>query len=150
LGLIEDLGPGPVALDSVAFIYFIEEHPLYLPAIEPVFSAIHQGKTQAVTSSLTLLETLVIPLRGGNLGLAQRYEALLSRSRGLQLVQIDLGLLRSAAQLRATTRLKTPDAIQLATALVSGCSALVTNDRDYPSLPGLRTLQLRNYLTPNA
>ena len=30
MGLIRDLGRGPTALDSVAFIYFIEEHPTFL------------------------------------------------------------------------------------------------------------------------
>jgi predicted nucleic acid-binding protein len=150
LGLIEDLGPGPVALDSAVVIYFIEEHPLYLPLIEPVFLAIDQGRIQAVTSSLTLLETIVVPLRAGDLRLADRYEAFLTRSQGLRLVQIDLGLLRSAAHLRAATRLKTPDAIQLATCLAAGCSSLITNDRDYPSMPGTRILQLTEYLDPKA
>lgn len=31
MGLIEDVGGGPVALDTAPFIYFIEEHPRYLP-----------------------------------------------------------------------------------------------------------------------
>lgn len=146
MGLLNDLGKGPVALDTAIFIYLIEENPLFLPLVEPVFSAVDHGELQIVTSALTLLETLVVPLRSGDVVLANRYEALLTGSRNLRLVHIDLELLRSAAHLRAATRLKTPDAIQLAAALSTGCSALVTNDRDYPALPGIRILQLRNYL----
>ena len=26
MGLIDDLGPGPVGLDTTVFIYFVEEH----------------------------------------------------------------------------------------------------------------------------
>lgn len=56
MGLLSDLGGGPVALDSSIFIYFIEEHPIYLPVVEPLFEAIDAGELEAVTSSLTLLE----------------------------------------------------------------------------------------------
>ena len=101
MGLREDLGRGPVGLDTVAFIYFIEEHPDYLPLLDPIFEAVDGGKLQVVTSSLTLLEVLVVPYRFGNLPLAQKYEWLLTRSRGLTLVDLDLPLLRGAAKIRA-------------------------------------------------
>ena len=50
--------------------------------------------------------------------------------------------LKAAAQLRAATGVKTPDALQLAAALTAGCRTFVTNDRRLPALPGLRILQL--------
>jgi predicted nucleic acid-binding protein len=56
-------------------------------------------------------------------------------------------VLRTAAQLRAQdARLRTPDAIQLASALVAGCTTLVTNDRRIPDTGGVRVLQLCDYL----
>ena len=78
--VIEEIGRGPVGLDTVVFIYFIEEHPRHLPLIEPLFTAIDAGTLEGVTSSLTLLETLVVPYRVGNVPLAERYEALLTKS----------------------------------------------------------------------
>jgi len=146
VGIVEELKPGPVALDTAIFIYFIEEEPRYLRLIEPVFEAIDRGVIEGVTSSLTLLEVLVQPYRAGNLALAERYEAFLTGSRGLRFIGIDQAVLRGAAQLRARTNLKPPDAIQLATALVTGCSAFLTNDRAVPVIPGLKVLQLRDYL----
>jgi predicted nucleic acid-binding protein len=145
---MKDLGAGPIALDTVVFIYFIEEHPSFLPLVEPIFSAVDSGRWEAVTSGLTLLETLVVPYRAGNASLADRYEALLTQSRGIRLVDLDRSLLRAAAQLRAVVRVKTPDALQLAAALTSGCTAYLTNDRTLPSIPGLRVLQLRDYVKP--
>ncbi len=148
MGLIADVGRGPVAIDSVAFIYFIEEHPRFLPLVEELFTAVDGGDLVAVTSSLTLLEVLVVPYRAGNLALAERYEALLTRSRGLRLIELDRTQLRAAAQLRAVhPRLRTPDALQLAAARSAGCTALVSNDRRIPALPGLRVLELAAYLT---
>jgi len=62
-------------------------------------------------------------------------------------VDLDRPLLRTAAQLRAVhPAMRTPDAIQLAAALVAGCSCFVTNDRDLPAIPGLRILKLTSYL----
>jgi predicted nucleic acid-binding protein len=147
VGLIADLGDGPVGIDSVVFIYLIEEHRRYLPLVEELFTAVDAGRLPAVTSSLTLLEVLVMPYRAGDLSLAERYEALLTRSRGLRLVELDRAVLRIAAQLCAVyPGLRTPDALQLAAARAAGCTALLTNDRRIPSLPGLRVVELVGYL----
>ena len=53
--------------------------------------------------------------------------------------------LKAAAQLRAATGLKTPDALQLAAALGAGCRSFLTNDRRLPAIPGLRVMQLSQY-----
>ena len=146
MGLIDDLGPGPVALDTVVFIYFMEEHREYVPVVAPLFEAIDRGLVAAVCSTLTLMEVLVVPFRAGNLALAQRYEALLTRSRGLRMIDLGRPLLRTAAQLRAVhAGLRTPDALQISTALVGGCRSFLTNDRRLPALPGLRVVQLEAY-----
>ena len=135
-----------MALDSSTFIYFIEAHPQYLPVIEPVFSSIASGDIKAVTASLTLLEVLVLPLRANRRALAAEYERILTRSSGITLIPLDQDLLRLAAHLRATTTLKTPDALQLAAALESGCSAFLTGDHRIPQLPGLTILRVQDYL----
>ena len=142
MGLIDRLGPGPVGLDTAIFIYWIEESPRFMPQLEPLFAAIDRGLIAAVTSQLTLLETLVVPLRENDLLLAERYEAILGASRGLSLLPIDLEVLRAAARIRAATAARTPDAIQLATALAAGCTAFVTGDRRVPSLPRLPVVSL--------
>lgn len=146
MGLIDDLKPGPVALDTQMFIYFIEEDKQYLPLVKPLFEAIDQGSLPASTSGLTLMEVLVVPHRTGNISLADRYEALLTRSRGLRFIDVDRPLLKAAAQLRAVLRLKPPDAIQVAAAMVVHCSSFLTNDRRIPAIPGLKILQLKDCL----
>ena len=145
MGLINDLGQGPIALDTCVFIYFIEENPDYLALVEPIFQAIDSGELSVVTSALTLLETLVVPYRLGNIDLAEEYEAILTQSRGLHLVELSLSVLQTAAALRATTRLRTPDALQIASAINHNCTAFVTNDRGHPNDTGLRVIQLKNY-----
>ena len=145
MALIDDLGVGPVGVDTAVFIYFIEENERFLPAIAPVFGAADSGKLQLVVSALTLLEVLVVPYRAGDAALAQRYEAVLTRSRGVRMIDLTRDHLRLAAQLRAATGVATPDALQLAGSLAAGCSAFLTNDRRLPTVPGLRIVQLGTY-----
>ena len=145
MGLVADLGPGPTAVDTAAFIYLIEEDAAYLPLVLPLFTEADRGDRVLVTSTLTLLEVLVVPYRAGNVQLAERYEQLLTRSRGLRLIDMSRDLVRAAAQLRATVGVKTPDALQLAAALLAGCQTFVTNDRRLPAVPGLKVLQLSSY-----
>lgn len=145
MGLIEALGPGPTALDTMNFTYLIEEHEEYLPLLLPLFEEADAGERELMTSALTLLEVLVVPYRAGDLSLVERYELLLSESRGLTLVEIDRSQLRGAAELRATYGVRTPDGLQLAAALAGRCGSFLTNDRDLPEIPGLEVLQLSNF-----
>jgi predicted nucleic acid-binding protein len=145
LGLIADLGSGRIGVDTAIFIYLIEEDPRFLPLIEQIFEDVAEGRREIVTSALTLLEVLVVPYRAGNAGLAERYEELLSNSRGIAVMDLTRDQLRTAAQLRAETGVKTPDALQLAAALGAGCTTFVTNDRRIPAIRGIRVLQLGDY-----
>lgn len=146
MGLSEDLGPGPVALDTAVFIYLIEEHSEYLPIVLPLFEEADQGKRTLTTSALTLLEVLVVPYRKLDVRVAQRYEMLLTRGRGIRMVDITRDQLRVAAQLRALSAIKTPDALQLACALTHQCKTFVTNDRSLPQVPDVRVVDLKAYV----
>ena len=72
--------------------------------------------------------------------------ALLTRSRGVRLVDLSHDQLRAAAQLRAATGAKTPDALQLVAAIGAGCGTFLTNDRRLPPVPGLRVVELGSYV----
>ena len=148
MGLMRDLGHGPVGVDTAIFIYFIEEHPRFLRLIEPLFREVDAGRIELLTSALTLLEVLVVPYRSGDPLLADRYESILTRSRGVRMVDISRDQLRAASHLRAATGLKTPDSLQLVAALAGGCSVFLTNDRELPPVPGIRILQLTAYTRP--
>ena len=145
MGLIDDLGTGAVAVDTAIFIYFIEEHPKFLPLLLPLFEEVDRGQREMVTSAITLLEVLVVPYRAGDVQLAQRYELLFAKSRGIRMVDVSREQLRAAAQLRAVVGVKTPDALQLASAIGTGCKAFLTNDRELPPIPGLRVVQLSTH-----
>jgi uncharacterized protein len=145
VGLIDDIGPGNVGIDTAVFIYFIEEAPQFLPTLVPLFQDADEGRRELIASAVTLLEVLVVPYRAGNHALAERYEALLTRSRGVRLIDLTRDQLRRAAQIRAATGARTPDALQVAAALAAQCAVFITNDRRLPTVSGLRIIQLAAY-----
>ena len=89
MGLVAELGEGPVALDTAALIYFVEEEPRYLDALNELFGAIDGGGLPAVASALALMEVLVVPYRAGDQTLAELYEKVLVGSRNFELVDIN-------------------------------------------------------------
>jgi predicted nucleic acid-binding protein len=131
-----------VGLDSAPLIYFIEQNPTYLEMIRLFLRALNQGEFRVVTSVITLPEVLVYPLRQGNTTLAQQYRDILFNAEGLTTIQVSPDIAEVAAQLRAIHNLRTPDAVQMATAICEGASFFLTNDARLPSLPGLEVLVL--------
>lgn len=62
--------------------------------------------------------------------LAARYQQILVGTQNVTSRYVKENVALTAADLRARYRLKTPDAIQLATAISEECEAFLTNDRD--------------------
>ncbi len=131
-------------MDTSIFIYFVEQHPTYADLVRPIFAAADREELELVTSAITMLEVLVVPYRAGNAAIAERYEKLLTHSRGVRLVGVDALQLRAAAHLRSRFNVRTPDALQLAAAISTGCNTFVTNDRRLPAVIGLNIVQLND------
>ena len=129
-----------VGVDTAPLIYFIERHPVYSPKLRPFFEAAERHEFQLVTSVVTLIEVLILPLRTGRHELAREYRDILVRSASLKALPVTLEISEEAAQLRATHNIRTPDAIQVATAKTAGASWFLTNDAGLPALPGLAAL----------
>jgi|SRR5579884_860023 len=142
MGVIDSLRNCVVGFDTMPLIYYIEENPTYLNIVDPFFDAIERGEFTVVTSIMTLLEVLVHPIRRGDVRLAQQYRSLLFDTEGLQTVLLSQEIAEEAARLRAFYNIRTPDAVQLATAIKSKADFFLTNDRDLPALAGLKILKL--------
>lgn len=133
-----------VGLDTAPLIYFMEQNPNYIEMMRLFFKAFNRGDFRIVTSTVTLVEVLVHPLRQKNTPLAQEYREILMNQESLTVVELTPDIAETAAQLRATYNLRSPDSIQMATAIREGASFFLTNDARLPSLPGLTVLVLEH------
>ncbi|MDM9384141.1 type II toxin-antitoxin system VapC family toxin [Chlorogloeopsis sp. ULAP01] len=137
---------GTIYVDTSVIIYTIESNPDYYSLLRPLWIKFQLGEIEIASSELILLETLVVPLKKGNTALVVNYEQLLLSSE-MRLIPISQSILRQAANLRATTNLKTPDAIHAATALSVNCNQFLTNDKGFRNVPGLPVVILSEVLT---
>ncbi len=142
MGWVDALRGNVIGLDTTPLIYFTEENPTYIEVVDPFFKAVGSGELIVVTSVVTLLEVLVRPIRDGNLSLAQRYRDFLLNSNNVTTRLFSREIAEEAARLRAFNNIRTPDSIQMATAINEGATIFLTNDLRLPSLPKLRILAL--------
>ncbi len=129
-----------VYLDTCILIYLVEGYPPLQDVLRKLWNETKEEAIGTLTSQLSILETLVLPVREKDEGLVKRYEALYSTSR---IVYASISILRHAAHLRARhPSLRTPDAIHLATALEQGCHVFLTHDKRMPSVGNLHIVAL--------
>ena len=131
-----------VLIDTSVWIYHFEEHSTFGEAAGRVIEDLEAGRFRGIASELTLLEITVKPLQLGRQDAADDYETLLSYFPNLDLIAISRAILLDAAGLRARHRLRTPDAIQLATAFSSGATLAITNDEAWARIAGIDTILL--------
>jgi predicted nucleic acid-binding protein len=82
-----------------------------------------------IASQLCRIECLVRPTRLKDAAMIQAFDDFFSRS-GIVLVDVSNEILERALAIRAEFRLKMPDAISVATALVSKADVIVSADAD--------------------
>jgi predicted nucleic acid-binding protein len=101
-------------------------------------------------SVVSAAELLVRPIRAGA-GEVGFMHAFLTSFPNLTVLPVDLTVAVQAATIRATTGLRLPDAIVVASGLLAGCEAIVTNDEQWhrrlaPHFRQFRWIYLRSYL----
>jgi predicted nucleic acid-binding protein len=117
-----------IALDTACVIYYIENHPHYADKIDEVIERIEQEQIETLTSVITLAEVLVKPFKVNDKQVEDEYRGFLQDRDDLVLLPIGAVIAEQAAQLRAKYNLKLADALQVGTAIASGCDAFLTND----------------------
>lgn len=120
-----------LGIDTCIFIFQLERNPKYFDLANKVFMWVEKLNGKAFTSTITMLELLVAPYRERNIEKVNQIYAILATFPNLEWVTPTLGVADLAARLRAKYNLKTPDSIQLASALESRASGFITNDKIY-------------------
>lgn len=131
-------------LDANIIIYRVEavepfNQQLLATVQELVVKHPHSG---FAVSRLSMMECLVKPLHDQNNADIDRYRSFFS-STGLQFIEISALVIETATILRARHGLRTPDAIQAASALsIKGPVTFLTGDKQFKKVPGLHVRQV--------
>ena len=141
MGAITLPDSGPIYMDACGFIHSVERIEPYREMLEPVWRRAQTGQSSVVTSELSIVETMVKPLREGDAVLERLFRDLLNSSE-VRLVPTTRALWEAAAEIRAALNLRTPDALHAATSIQERCSLFVTNDSAFRRVPGLPVVVL--------
>lgn len=118
-----------VGLDTSIWIYHFEGHPRYAKLVGQILQAVKTGQPRAIVSAVTVMELTVRPYRLDQPSVATHYEAILRRFPNTRLLDVTPAVAQRAGQLRAMYSLLPADALQVATSLVAGATAWITNDQ---------------------
>ena len=136
-----------IFLDTAPVIYFIEAHDQFGPLVKQVVKLMNENQIQAFTSVLTLSEVLPRPVETGNAELAEKFKVYLKNGPNLTLLPITETIGETAGVLRGKyPRLKTVDAVQIATALDIEADVFLTNDKKLSGINEIKVLVLSDYL----
>ena len=135
-----------IALDTGVFIYQLEANAKYLSLTDAVFAWVERTGHEAVTSTITMTELLVPSYRDNNEHRVDEFYGLLSTYPNLRWIAPDLEAADIAARLRATYKLRTPDALQAATAIRAQATGLITNDPIFLRVVEFETAVLDQFL----
>ena len=121
---------GLVYVDANAIIYSVERIEPYRELLAPVWQEARADLFTLASSELVVLETLIKPLRESNARLEMLFRSIFDAAE-MELIPATLALWEDAARIRASTGLKTSDALHAATALSVDCALFITNDADF-------------------
>ena len=126
-------------LDACAITYQVEGVAPYQARLATLLSALREAEPGLVlaVSRLSWIACRAKPLHERQSDVLARYDAFLGAD-GLLVVEITADVVDVATGMRAEYRLRTPDAIQAASALTLGPGTVsVTNDPIFERAPGL-------------
>ena len=146
--VIEEFKDKVVFLDTAPLIYFIEGYSEYQLKLKELFIANDEGFFKFLTSSITLLAVLVKPMRTGETKIAEQYKSILTNAEGIDIFEITIPISIKAAEIRAKYNFRTPDALQLATAIEKKADFFLTNDLRLKSITGIKVLTISELQQP--
>ena len=115
-----------IFLDTSPIVYYLENNEVYYRNMKKFWNEYRD--CDYVTSAVTVTEYLTYPFQQNNFKLINTFYAFVN-GMDIEIKSIDKVIAEKAAQIRADYLFfKTMDALQLATACLSGCDLFLTND----------------------
>ena len=124
-----------VGLDTNIFIYHFEDNPGFAAFTQIIFVNLSQGKFQAVTSVISIIEALSYPSPPQVL---ENIEEGFITMPNLTMYDVTHDIAIEAARIRRIYKFRLPDSVQLATTLKSKAQAFISNDdrlKSFKELP---------------
>jgi len=117
--------------DTAPFIYFFENNSRYVHKLSSLLDTLYTENAYITTSLITYIEITTVPAKANDEKTLAKYRQFFTNSARLSIQPMNLTVAEETVKFRACYNLKTPDAIQLASASYCGADYVITNDRDW-------------------
>ena len=115
--------------DTAIFIYYLDKSDIFFEKTKELFADSLRKGVEIVTSTITYEEYCVLPYRTGDKTRITNYNRFMNILT-IKIFDISIDIANMAAVLRAKyPAIKSIDALQLATSIVSECDVFYTNDK---------------------
>ena len=135
-----------VGLDAMIFIYHFDQRKPYYPLTLKFFELLEKRKLKAITSIMSPIEVLSHPPLEKEPKKLEAFREFFAKEVGLEICDVNSEIGESAAALRRKHRLRTPDAIQLSTAMESQAEIFITNDDRFRKITHFPILLLKDFV----
>jgi PIN domain nuclease of toxin-antitoxin system len=120
-----------ILLDASALIGYLSGGEDVTPIMQHIMTWVRSDRNEAIVSVVSVMEILVRPLRVGTPSDYQTIMDFLTYFPHLSPTPLDLSMAMEAAALRARYGFSPPDALTIATGLLTQSVHLVTNDEEW-------------------
>lgn len=134
-----------ISVDTMIFIYLFEENRNYFALTKSFFKLVESGKIKAITSVISLLETLSAKPLELQPGKRDTYEKFFRKTKNLSTKEVSFEICEKASELRRKFHLLTPDAIQIATACMNKTDIFLTNDLQLKTFKEIQVVCLKDF-----
>lgn len=144
--LIKRIVGKTVGLDTMVFIYHFDQKEPYYPICLDIFKLLEKGQARAVTSVISLAESLSHPRLRSQPVKLQDVRSFFLEEPNLKLVEVSFRVGDTAAFLRRKYQIRLPDALEIAAALDSDAALFLTNDRSLQKIEEIPVLVLKDFV----
>lgn len=127
-----------IFIDTAPIIYYLQKNEMYYSNMKLFWKRFEDD--EYITSAITITEYLTYPYRQNDLSMIHSFYSFV-QDMDIQIMNIDEQIAKKAAQIRAEYKFfKTMDALQLATACITGCDLFLTNDKQLKQFTELKCI----------
>ena len=118
-----------IFLDATPIIYFIQHNAIYFEKVAKIFSFFSEADLKIISSDIVTAESCVHAYRNNDVEVLNNFAGLLELLN-VEILHTSEEIARKTAKIRAEYKsFETPDAFNLATAVIGGCDIFLTNDK---------------------
>lgn len=135
-----------VYVDTNIFVYFLEQHERYFDTVVPFFQLFDDGLSLAYTGDAVVAETLYKPYRVDDVVRVNEFKSFFGNDEFITVLPHTTKVFELAAELSPKRGMKLIDALHYATAVIAGCSFILTNDAGFTSSGEVEVIYLQDLI----